>query len=219
MSVDRHRAANATLAGVCLGDKRVARDEGATAPAGASGATAGEHAADAPPEPETRSAEPLPKAGRASPVALAVILAGGLAAGTLAAAALSNVPTYEIAQVEAADLDAAAQSIPAAEAATHIADAKACRIPMAVLTLRARPGQAGTVRIRSGDYWSPSIRVSNEALRVAIPYPAPYETGVGDLAIEGYGASYDVFLRPGWISAGRRGVSLVHVWWTPKQPC
>lgn len=195
------------------------RDEGADARAGTGDPATGDRTVDALPGPQTRPAANDPRSGRGRPVALGVILAGGLAAGTLAAGALSNVPTYEIAQIEVADLDAAAQSIPAAEAATHVADAKACRIPMAVLTLRARPGQVGTIRIRSGDYWSPSIRLGNEALRVAIPYPAPYQTGIGDLAFEGYGASYDVFLRPGWISAGRGGPSLVHVWWTPKQPC
>lgn len=159
-----------------------------------------------------------PRAG-VRPLALAVILAGGLVAGTLAAGALSNAPRYEVAQVDTADLDAAALSIPPAEVATHIADAKACRIPMAVVTLRGRPGQAGPVRIRSGDYWSPSIRLGNEPLRVAIPYPTPYQTGLGDIAVESNGAEYDVFLRPGWASGGRQGSSVIHIWWTPKQAC
>ena len=105
---------------------------------------------------------------------------------------MSGPPASELGQVDSADLDAAAQSIPSAEAGTHVADAKACRVPMAFVTLRSHLGQSGTVRIRSGTYWSPSIVLGNDPLRVAIPYPAPYELGRGDLAFDGSGADYDV---------------------------
>ena len=167
----------------------------------------------------TGLAPAVPPLRRSTRVSLALVLAGGVVSGALAGAAVSGSASHEIDQVEQADLNAAALSIPPVEAGTHIADAKACKVPLAVVTLRPHPGQGGSVRIRSGEYWSATIRLGAEPLRVAIPYPAPYETARGDLAFESSGAEYDVFLRPGWVSAGKPGLSVVRVWWTPKQAC
>lgn len=144
-------------------------------------------------------------------------MAGGLAGGTLA---LTSAPqSSELDQVASADLDLAASSFPRAELGTHIEDAKACRIPLTFVTLVPRNGSTGHVRIRSGDYWTPVIHLGTAPIRVGLPYPAPYPTGIGDFQLEGDGASFDMYLRPGWVGGTLQGTATVHVWWRVKAPC
>lgn len=153
---------------------------------------------------------------------VAILLAGGLLTGGLAGAVVSaaSVPqAFEIDQLPQAELVAATPSMVPAEAAASLEEAKACRTPLAYLTLRAHPGSTGTVRIRSGDYWTATIHVGAGPVRVALPFPTPYPTARGDLLFESDGATFDVFLRPGWATEALQGTAIAHIWWTPKAPC
>lgn len=125
----------------------------------------------------------------------------------------------EVDQVAPADIDAAAPSFPRAEIGTHIEDAKACRVPLLFVTLVPRNGSTGHVRIRSGDYWTPVIHLGTTPIRVALPYPAPYPTGIGTLAVEGDNAAFDIYLHPGWVGRTVQGTDTVHIWWRVRTPC
>lgn len=154
--------------------------------------------------------------------AAAILVAGGLLTGGLAGTALSTLAspqTSEISPIALADLDTAALAIPSTEAGTYVADAKACRVPLAYVTLRARPGSKGIVRIGSGAYSTGAIHLGAEPLRVPLPFPAPYAEGRGDFVFQSDGVAFDVFLRPGWFDSGASASAVAHVWWTPKAPC
>jgi hypothetical protein len=57
-----------------------------------------------------------------------------------------------------------------------------CPQPLAWVSLaRAKPGPPMTIRLRSGNYISPTFNLAGAPVRVAIPYPAPYEIGQGTL--------------------------------------
>jgi len=103
-----------------------------------------------------------------------------------------------------------------------VADAKACKVPMAWVTLVKQAGSPdGTVRIRAGSYLSPPVRVTEVPQRIALPYPAPYPTGHGVLWVVGAASGVTIYLTPGWnvpeINGGA-GAS-INVVWTPKNPC
>lgn len=151
-----------------------------------------------------------------------MLLFGGLIVGGFAGGGLTTLftsPDAEIDQVDAADLDAAKLSFPPAEIGTHIEDAKACRVPISFVTLVPRNGSTGHVRIHSGDYWTPVIHLGMHPLRVALPFPAPYATGRGVLQVEGDGAAFDMYIRPGSVGGTLQGVATVPVWWKVKTAC
>ena len=82
----------------------------------------------------------------------------------------------------------------------------------------ARPC-AGSIRIRSGDYLSPSIRVTDSPRRIAVPFPAPYPNGRGFLSVEGSARGLTVWLSPGRYVGTLDGAAPITVVWTPKNPC
>lgn len=101
-----------------------------------------------------------------------------------------------------------------------VADAKACKAPLAWLTLVKQPGGAeGAVRIRSGSYLSPAFRVTEVPQRVAIPYPAPYAIGHGVLKALGEANGLRIYLSPGWNIPALNGEASINVHWTLTNPC
>ena len=96
----------------------------------------------------------------------------------------------------------------------------ACRRPLAWVSLASAPGEPPSrVRLISGAYYSPIFEVSATPIRVAIPFPAPYETGHGTLSAIDVGGSATISLLPGWRVSAQEGKSTRAVTWRPVKNC
>ncbi|HEY8288808.1 MAG TPA: hypothetical protein VIG49_06030 [Acetobacteraceae bacterium] len=95
-----------------------------------------------------------------------------------------------------------------------------CPRPLAWVSVARAPGQPpGTVRLRSGTYFSPVFNLTDTPERVAIPYPGTYETGHGMLTALGAGGRAIIALRPVWRVAAQDGASTRPVTWSPAKRC
>jgi hypothetical protein len=97
-------------------------------------------------------------------------------------------------------------------------DAKNCKAPLAWVTLTQRNGHGGMVRVRSGNYLSPPIKLTPAPQRIAIPYPAPYPVGRGVLTLVGEADQVGFYLRPGGVN-DVNGTYSVNVRWQVRNPC
>jgi hypothetical protein len=159
-----------------------------------------------------------------SGVALAgVLFTSILAGGVLAGGALRpSMPTgtSEIAMVAPAELNAALTTLNPISAGALAAEARACRAPLAMMTLTKAPGtQGGTIRIRSGAYLSPPFQVADVPQRIAVPFPTPYPTGHGQMMVEGWATGVGVSLTPTWWAPNLRGAGVINVIWNTNKPC
>ena len=115
-------------------------------------------------------------------------IAGGLVIAGIAAivvlpgirgdkpAAVGEESTLEV--LIPADINAALPTLDPGTSKAAVDDAKNCKVPLAWVTLTQRPGgHGGMVRVRSGSYQSPPIKLTPAPQRVAVPYPAPYPDG------------------------------------------
>ena len=192
-------------------------------PAGAAGPSPSE---GAPGVPGGKSGVPGGKKGRFIPGAAIAAIGAAITVGIVAATivitpkgigsgtepSLTLLPQNEIA--------AAAPSLDPAVAEKAVADAKACKVPLARVTLVKRPGSVpGVVRIRSGSYLSPPFLVTDSRQSVAIPYPAPYPTGRGVLSLVGETKDVWFYLTPGWFVPDLNGNASINVWWRTDKPC
>lgn len=166
------------------------------------------------------------RAGAGSvPVMAAAVLAGGfcwfkvlpeLSRGpqTPAAGAMSV-----LSEVAADELEAAVATLeptsPSRTQARAMAD-KGCPYHLAWVAL-SQPADAspGTVRIISGTYASPVFPTGATSARIAIPYPAPYETGRGTLTLLDAGGPAVVALTPPVHVVSRAGGTTRTVTWQP----
>ncbi len=97
---------------------------------------------------------------------------------------------------------------------------RSCSSKLAWVTIAGAPGEPpGTVRLRSGGYFSPVFTLSSTPMRVAIPYPAPYEAGRGTLSVLDAGADATVALNPAWHVSARSGGMTRVVTWRPAERC
>ena len=156
-------------------------------------------------------------------------IAGGLAIAGIAAAvvlpsitrdkpaAVGEESTLEV--LAPADINAALPTLDPGTSKTAVDDAKNCKAPLAWVTLTQRAGgNGGMVRVRSGLYLSPPIKLSPTPQRVAIPYPAPYPAGRGVLTLVGQADQVGFYLRPGGVQ-DVNGTYSVNVRWQVRSPC
>lgn len=95
-----------------------------------------------------------------------------------------------------------------------------CRRPLAWVSLVAPPGEPPSrIRLISGTYYSPVFEVSATPVRVAIPFPAPYETGRGTLTAIDVGGSATLSLLPSWRVSAQDGKTTRAVTWQPVKSC
>ncbi|MBB3459321.1 hypothetical protein FHT86_007653 [Rhizobium sp. BK313] len=96
-----------------------------------------------------------------------------------------------------------------------------CPLPLAWVSIAKPPGQSsGTIRLRSGGYLSPVFNLSETPVRVAIPFPSPYEMGKGQLMVLGTEATATISLVPPWPVSFRQGNIAAHnVYWRPIKQC
>ncbi|AIQ89552.1 MULTISPECIES: hypothetical protein [Methylobacterium] len=148
----------------------------------------------------------------AGAVAGVLLSGGGETAGTAERPALNLVKTGQI--------DKAAETLPADEKDKIVAEAKACRAPLGLMRLsKTKADAGGVVRIRAGNYLSPAFNITDGPINIAVPFPAPYEAGKGEIVIEG--AAKDVFveLTPGLTVDTTAGVKRIPVIWNTSKPC
>src|SRR5471030_2095801 len=155
-------------------------------------------------------------------------IAGGLVIAGIAAiavlpglrgdkpASLGEESTLEV--LIPADINAALPTLDPGTSKAAVDDAKNCKAPLGWVTLTQRNGHGGMVRIRSGLYQSPPIKLTATPQRVAIPYPAPYPTGRGVLTLVGEADQVGFFLTPGGIH-DVNGTYSVNVRWQVRNPC
>jgi hypothetical protein len=118
-----------------------------------------------------------------------------------------------------ADIDAALPTLDPGTSKAAVDDAKNCKAPLAWVTLTQRPsGHGGMVRVRSGTYVSPPIKLTPTPQRLAIPYPSPYPTGRGVLTLVGEADQVGFYLRPGGVH-DVNGTYPVNVRWQVRNPC
>ena len=158
-----------------------------------------------------------------SPLCLIIATLGGLVTGGAIAGYLdaNKLATsgFELQNIAAVDLDSASQSLVAQSAANLVDDAKSCRQPLAYLTFGPTETAGGTIRFRSGTYHSPNVRLGVGPSRIALPFPAPYAAGAGQIEIENTSPGADIFLRPGVHVDATQGRSIVNVHWKTDKPC
>ena len=95
-----------------------------------------------------------------------------------------------------------------------------CRRPLAWVSLQSAPGEPPShIRLISGTYFSPVFEVSAVPVRVALPYPAPYETGHGVLTAIDVGGSTTIALLPAWRVSAQDGRTTRVVTWHPVKNC
>jgi hypothetical protein len=156
-------------------------------------------------------------------------IAGGLViAGIAAVVVLPSIvadkpaPAGEESTLEVlvpADINAALPTLDPGTSKAAVDDAKNCKVPLGWVTLTQRPGgHGGMVRIRSGNYLSPPIKLTPAPQRVAIPYPAPYPTGRGVLTLVGEADQVGFYLTPGGVH-DVNGTYSVNVRWQVRNPC
>jgi hypothetical protein len=132
-------------------------------------------------------------------------------------AVVGNEPTLEV--LLPGDINAALPTLDPGTSKAAVDDARSCKAPLAWVTLTQQPGgNGGMVRIRSGAYLSPPIKLTNVPQRVAVPYPAPYPTGRGVLTLIGEADKVGFFLRPGGVH-DVNGAYSVNVRWQVRNPC
>jgi hypothetical protein len=173
------------------------------------------------------SAEASPQASPSQPgkrKAIAIAAAGGLLTGLLLVALLARAPAgpelANLAMVAPTDIAGAATTLAPAASAQLVAQAKSCTVPLAHVAISAvGNGAHGTIRIRSGAYLSPAFHLTATPQVVAIPFPAPYAAGRGELAIVGNAAGVTISLSPTWRIETLSGTTVRPVVWTPKKPC
>jgi hypothetical protein len=97
---------------------------------------------------------------------------------------------------------------------------ESCPKPLAWVALkRVQPGPPISIRLRSGNYISPGFTLADAPVRVAMPYPAPYELGHGTLSVVATGGDTIVSLLPTWRVVGGAGLTTHQVSWHPRTRC
>jgi hypothetical protein len=160
---------------------------------------------------------------------IAIGIAGGLVIAGIAAAVVlpgaggprtAGVGEESVLEVLVpADINAALPTLDPGSSKAAVDDAKNCKAPLGWVTLTQRAGgHGGMVRIRSGNYTSPPIKLTPAPQRVAIPYPAPYPVGRGVLTLVGEADQVGFFLTPGGVY-DVNGAYSVNVRWQVRNPC
>jgi hypothetical protein len=136
-------------------------------------------------------------------------------------AAAPNVS--ELTEVEEADVTGALTTMSPSNAMLAEFQKKqdgSCRRPLAWVTLVSAPGESPSrIRLISGSYYSPLFEVSATPIRVALPFPAPYETGQGVLTAIDAGGSATISLLPAWRVSVQDGKTTRPVTWHPVKSC
>ncbi|HVY14395.1 MAG TPA: hypothetical protein VHB27_04150 [Rhodopila sp.] len=142
-----------------------------------------------------------------------------LAAGASDPAAMGQ--TSEIAEVSDQDLDTALKTLGGSGEfrSQFRKQKKRCPTPLAWVSVWTSAGQpAVTLRVVSANYYSPVFKVTDKPVRIAIPYPAPYDTGHGSLMVM-HAGEVSIGLHPPWHVLATAAPQRHDVTWTPVAGC
>ena len=181
-------------------------------------------------KPDTPAPQKSPSALRAVMIAITgAVITGGIVGAIVApgrigslskSSGISGESEPTLAQLAPGEIAKAMVTLDPQTSQQAVADAKACKAPIAWVALTKQAGSAGgSVRIRSGAYLSPAFHATGVPQRIAIPYPAPYATGHGVLWVIGQGSGLAIDLYPGWNISSLDGAAPINVVWTPTDPC
>ena len=179
---------------------------------------------DRPPQEPPRAKRPGSSRGTVIGIAGAIVIAGIATAvvwpsvvGGNKPAAVGEESTLEV--LVPADINAALPTLDPGTSKAAVDDARNCKVPLGWVTLTQRPGgNGGIVRVRSGQYVSPPIKLTTTPQRVAVPYPAPYPAGRGVLTLVGEADRVGFYLTPGGVH-DVNGAYSVNVRWQVRNPC
>jgi hypothetical protein len=154
---------------------------------------------------------------------IGLLLVAGLLTGAVAAFVAiqgSGTGPYRLQTIGRTELEQARTSLQPDTAGQAVEDARQCKSPLAVLTVQAEHGSgAQQIRIRSGNYVSPSLVLGDAPQRVAIPFPAPYATGKGEFIVEGSTHPVTIWLVPAHTVGSQPGSDRISVIWATNDPC
>jgi hypothetical protein len=160
-----------------------------------------------------------------APAAGAALLAGvGVWIWLASAAASVNTPspanvTSELAEVSDGELTSAITTLDVPVQQQFAERSSGCRQPLAWVALASASDQAGIkIRLLSGSYYSPTYTLTPSPIRVAVPFPTPYETGRGTLVVLNANGSAIVALTPAWRTPSQ-GQNVHNVVWRPGSRC
>jgi hypothetical protein len=150
--------------------------------------------------------------------------AGGIIAGGIAAAIIGRQPsqtdTWQLETVPTTALSQVETTLAPDQAARLMEEARRCRDPLARVAIWHSPNMpGGVVSITSGAYRSPRFALTGTPTLIAIPFPAPYASGRGFLAITGEAKDFAISLQPVNISSELKETLLISVHWTPVGGC
>ncbi len=141
---------------------------------------------------------------------------------TAAAPPIGGESASELAAVADQDIDAAMATMhgPPEYLAQFKSSAGGCPTPLAWVSIGLAPGQAPTkLRVQAGPYLSPVFETAASPMRIALPYPAPYEAGSGQISVALFGGSATLALMPAWQASMNAPGNLRHVVWKPVKRC
>jgi hypothetical protein len=127
-----------------------------------------------------------------------------------------------LARVDIGDIPGAMTTMAGApEFLSHFqGESKSCPTPLAWIALARLPGSpGGAVRVHSGSYLSPTFELSDASRRIAIPYPAPYELGSGEISVTGVAGGLVMSLSPSWTVDSLNGTATKPVVWHVSKHC
>jgi hypothetical protein len=159
-------------------------------------------------------------AGVALSAALCWIWLGSVSDRT--ASATAGVTVSELSEVDQQDIPGALTTIAGSTAfqAQFKDRPSECRQSLAWVSAAAAPGaKASAIRLKSGNYISPVFTLSTTPVRIAIPYPATYETGHGPLTIIGATNKVVIALTPPWRPPEGTAPATAEVHWAPIKSC
>ena len=144
-----------------------------------------------------------------------IIVGGGI--GALLARSAGN--GQQLDAVTTGSLDVVGSTLAPEDRARLIDEARRCHEPLARVAIWHSPeAKGGTITIISGAYHSPAFALTPSPRLVALPFPAPYATGRGQLIVTGAADSLALALRPQF-SAPITAPATIDVWWTPVGGC
>lgn len=135
---------------------------------------------------------------------------------------IGNESASELAAVADEDMDAALATMqgPSDYLAQFKPRASGCPTPLAWVSIGLAPGQApAKFRVQAGPYVSPVFETAAVPRRIALPYPAPYEAGSGQISVSLFGGSAMLALLPPWQASMNPPGNLRHVVWKPVKRC
>ena len=171
---------------------------------------------------KSRTPARMPGAWQAAVIAiLSALLAGYLGRpGDTPSRATAKANVSRVAEVAPRDQIAALNTTSITPSHPPLmAERDSCGRRLAWVTVVRAPGEpSGRIRLQSGSYVSPVFELTGTPVRVAIPFPAPYATGHGTIAVVGTTDAI-VALTPSWHVRANAGIQAREVSWTPVAGC